>query len=131
MRCWRREGNSKSVMPSHHQLTIGPAPLPSGEHRAKPAKVTVPKRETDAFYAALGGCMDEVRRTFDLTLEGFAFELGTDRAQVGRQIDGKERPQLEKVFAVERFRGPLVIALARITPEIDVQTVMTVSRKSA
>src|SRR5689334_15494302 len=107
-------------MGSHHQLTIGPAPLPSGEMRAKQAKVTLPKRETDAYFAALGGCMDEVRRTFDLTLEGFAYELGTDRAQVGRQIEGKERPQLEKVFAVDRFRAPLVIALAKLAADVEV-----------
>lgn len=112
----------------HHQLTIGPALLLSGETRAKTAKVTIPKRETADYYAALGSCMDEVRRTFDLTVEGFAYELGTDRAQVGRQIEGKERPQLEKVFAVERFRAPLVIALAKLASGIQIDTVITVTR---
>ena len=117
-------------MPSHHQLTIGPAPLASGERRAKPAKVALPKRETETYYAALGGCMDEVRRTFDLTLEGFAYELGTDRAQVGRQMEGKERPQLEKVFAVDRFRAPLVIALAKLSAGVEVVTEIRVRRSA-
>jgi hypothetical protein len=112
------------------QLNIPPMPLPSGDRRAKTAKVAIPKRETESYYAALGGCMDEVRRTFDLTLEGFAYELGTDRAQVGRQIEGKERPQLEKVFAVDRFRAPLVIALAKLATGIQIDTVVTIRRSA-
>lgn len=74
--------------------------------------------------------MDEVRRTFDLTLEGFAYELGTDRAQVGRQIEGKERPQLEKVFAVDRFRAVLIIALAKLAADVDVVTEIRIRRSA-
>lgn len=114
------------------QINMPPMALPSGDTRAKTAKVAIPSRDTEAYYAALGACMDEVRRTFDLSLEGFAHELGTDRAQVGRQIKGQDRPQLEKVFAIEKFRAPLVIALAKLAAGVEVQTVVTwTNRKSA
>lgn len=113
---------------THHQLTIGPALLPSGGGRAKTAKVTIPKRDTEAYYAALGRCMDEVRRVFDLSVEGFAYELGIDRGQLGKQMKGEDRPQLEKVFAVDRFRAPLVIALARLAADVDVVTTITVRK---
>lgn len=115
---------------SHHQLTIGPALLPSGGGRAKTAKVAIPKRDTEAYYAALGGCMDEVRRVFDLSLEGFAYELGVDRGQLGKQIKGEDRPQLEKVFAVERFRPALVIALAKLASGVQIDTVVTWRRSA-
>jgi hypothetical protein len=35
------------------------------------------------------------------------------------------------VFAVERFQGPLVIALARLSTGVTVDTVIHISRKSA
>lgn len=117
-------------MGSHHQLTMPPMPLPSGGVRAKTAKVGIPKRDTEAYYAALGGCMDEVRRTFDLSLEGFAYEVGIDRGQLGKQIKGEDRPQLEKVFAVDRFRAPLVIALAKLSAGVEVVTEIRVKRSA-
>lgn len=117
-------------MPPTMQLNIPPMPLPSGGHRAKQAKVPIPKRDTEVYYAALGGCMDEVRRVFDLSLEGFAYELGVDRGQLGKQIKGEDRPQLEKVFAVDRFRAPLVIALAKLAAGVEVVTEIRVRRSA-
>lgn len=47
-------------------------------------------------------------------------------------MEGKERPQLEKVFAVERFRAALVIALAKLAAGVEVSTVVTwTNRRSA
>ena len=109
------------------QLNLPPRALLRTEKRAQMAKADLPKKE-NAYYADLGGCMDSVRREFGLTLEGFAHELGKDVRQVGRQIEGKERPQLEIVFAIERFRGPLVIALARLAADVDVVTEIRVRR---
>jgi hypothetical protein len=80
------------------------------------------------LFAELGTCIDEVRCEFRLTLEAFAHELGKDDRQVARWISGEVRPQLEAVFAVERFRAPLVIALAKLAKNIDVTTTITVRR---
>lgn len=86
----------------------------------------------DAYFVALGGCIAEVQRVHGLTLEQFAYQLGMDERQLSRQMSGKERPQLEKVFAIEAFRAPLVIALAKLSAGVQVDTVITLTtRKSA
>lgn len=92
------------------------------------AKAALRKPEMEGFYAQLGGCIEDVRRTFGMTLQEFAAALGKDERQVKRQIEGKERPQLEVVFAIERFQGPLVIALARLASGVEIDTVIHVRR---
>lgn len=91
------------------------------------AKAGLRKSESP-YYAQLGACMREVQHAFKLTLQEFAAELGKNESQVRRQMDGRERPQLEVVFAVEKFQGPLVIALARLATGVDVDTVIHVRR---
>jgi hypothetical protein len=108
-----------------------PTPLLVTEKSARVAKVApadVRKAEHDALYAQLGRCMDEVRCVFGLNLEQFADALGKDQRQVARQLLGTERPQLESVFAVERFQGPLVVSLARLANGVEVDTVIRVRR---
>jgi hypothetical protein len=52
-----------------------------------------------------------------------------DAAQVGRWLSGKERPQLDALFAVEEFRQPLVIAFAELAGQaVEVETVVRVRR---
>lgn len=92
------------------------------------AKADIRKSETDTFYAQLGGCMDEVRGVFRMTLQEFSAAVGKDERQLKRQIEGKERPQLEAVFAIEKFRGPLLIAMARLATGVEVDTVIHVRR---
>ncbi|MEO8682938.1 MAG: hypothetical protein ABI665_28080 [Vicinamibacterales bacterium] len=84
--------------------------------------------DTAHLYTVLGGCFDEVRRVSGLTLEEFAVALKRDTSQVHRMITGAVRPQIELVFAVDRFRAALIIALARLTPEIAITTQLTVRR---
>jgi hypothetical protein len=105
-----------------------PTPLLVTETRGQMAKADLRKTETDAYYAQLGGCMREVQHAFCLTLQQFAAELGKNESQIRRQMDGLERPQIEVVFAVERFQGPLVIALARLSTGVEVDTVIHVRR---
>lgn len=94
------------------------------------AKASVRKTDTAAFYAELGACIEEVRQQFGLTLKEFAVELGKNESYVRRQIEGSERPQLEIVFAVERFRPVLVIALAKRAAGVHVDTVVTIRRSA-
>jgi transcriptional regulator with XRE-family HTH domain len=94
------------------------------------AKADIRKPDTAAYYAAIGGCIEEVRRVSGLTLKEFAAEIGKDERQVKRQIEGGDRPQLEAVFAIERFRGPLVIALAKLAADVDVVTEIRVRRSA-
>jgi hypothetical protein len=84
--------------------------------------------DVNPHYAKLGACMAEVQRFLGLSLKEFAFCLKKNERQVARQMLGKERPQLEAVLAVDRFQGPLVIALARIAQGVEVETVLHVRR---
>lgn len=92
------------------------------------AKTGLWKSEIDPHYAQLGHCLREVQHAFALTLQEFAAELGKNESQVRRQMEGRERPQIESVFAVPRFQGPLVIALARLANGVEVDTVIHIRR---
>jgi hypothetical protein len=105
-----------------------PTPLLLTERRGQTAKPDLRKTDTEVYYAQLGACMREVQHAFCLTLQQFAAELGKNESQIRRQMDGLERPQIEVVFAVERFQGPLVIALARLSTGVEVDTVIHVRR---
>lgn len=90
-------------------------------------KTAIRSADTDAYYEALGQCMAEVMRVLDLSLEEFAYAVGKDERQIARQLKGTDRPQIEVVFAVVRFRAPMVIALAQMSA--GVETVTTISFK--
>jgi len=107
-----------------------PTPLLLPDRRGKTAKADIRKADTEAYYASLGGCIEEVRRVSGLTLKEFAAVIGKDERQIARQIAGADRPQLEAVFAIDRFRGPLVIALAKLAADVDVVTEIRVRRSA-
>ena len=117
-------------MNTSKQLALGPMALRRPETGAVMAKADLRKPDTAAYYAALGSCIQDVQHVFGLTLDEFAAEVKKDSRQLKRQIEGQERPQLEVVFAVERFRGPLVIALAKLAAGVEVQTVVTLRRSA-
>lgn len=107
-----------------------PTPLLVSEGRARTAKADLRKTGDEQFYARIGQCIDEVRNVFGLSVKEFAVALGKNESQIRRQIDGTERPQIEAVFAVEKFQGPMVIALARLANGVDVDTVIHVRRSA-
>ena len=110
-----------------------PTPLLVTEKPRKQAKADlkdVRKAEIEGLWGKWGGCIDEVRGVFRLTLKEFAAELGKDERQVARWIAGQERPQIEVVFAVERFQGVMLIALARSASDVEVNTVIHVRRSA-
>ena len=106
-----------------------PTPLLVTETSARMAKAGLRNSE-NPYYAQLGSCLRDVQHAFGLTLQEFAVELGKNESQVRRQMDGTERPQIEAVFAVPRFQGPLVIALARLATGVEVDTVIHVRRSA-
>jgi hypothetical protein len=91
------------------------------------AKADVKKTEKNELWAALGECMAFVCFDARLSLKEFARELGKDEAQLHRQMEGKERPQLEAVLAVPELRHRLVIALARFA-DVEVETVVRITQ---
>lgn len=106
-----------------------PTPILLSDKGARMAKADVRKADNALIHAQLGHCMQEVQHAFCLTLKEFAAELGKDERQVQRQMDGIDRPQIEAVFAVERFQGPMVIAMARVAAGVEVDTVVHIRGK--
>lgn len=111
-----------------HMNSINQAPplglLPRSEKGAEAAKADLRLAENEnPEWVKLGACMGEVKQFLGLSLEEFAFALKKDDRQIARQLLGKERPQIEAVLAVDRFQGPMVVALARISQGVDVDTV--------
>ena len=105
-----------------------PTPLLVSENRAQTAKAHLRKTEKDALWGELGKCLVFVCYDAELSIKEFAARLGKDAGQVQRQMEGKERPQIEAVFAVPEFRAPLIVALSRITPQIEVSTELRIRR---
>lgn len=110
-----------------------PTPLLVTEKPRKQAKAALPdvrKAEIERLWVKWGGCIDEVRGVFRMTLQEFAAALEKDERQVARWIAGQERPQIETVLAKARFEGPMLIALARLSSGVEVDTVITVRRSA-
>jgi hypothetical protein len=90
--------------------------------------------ETDDLQAEIGACLDYARRFVGWNLEQLANALPApegkdqrDPRQVRRWIDGKERPQLDVIFAVRELRGPFVIGLAKLAA-LDMETTIRIPR---
>jgi hypothetical protein len=106
------------------------AHLPSSEKGARTAKPHLPKAEKNAVWVKHGAAMKEVQHTLQMTLEELAYALKKDVRQVGRWMEGTERPQIELMLANERFEGAMVIAIARRTTGVDVDTVVHIRRSA-
>ena len=104
-------------------------PLRSSEIGAQMAKTPLRSAENPQ-HIKLGACMAQVMRFLGLSLEEFAFALGKDERQLARQMQGKERPQIEAVLAVDRFQGVMLIALANAheSAGVSVDTVIHIRR---
>ena len=102
-----------------------PTPIPLRDRNATAGTVA-----TNPTYVVLGRCMAEVKGGFGLSLKEFAAELGLDRSHVARQMKGLQRPQIEAVFAVERFQAPMAVAMARAATGVDVDTVFRIRRSA-
>lgn len=92
------------------------------------AKTLIRKAEKNLLWVKDGAAMREVQNFSGLTLKEFAAALGKDERQIERQMQGLERPQTEVVRANERFEGPMVIAMARRTSGMEVDTVVHIRR---
>lgn len=106
-------------------------PLLSSVPKPQQAKVHTASHGNPAIdptWQLLGACLDEVRRDAGMTVDEFAHAIDRDARQVGKWLKATERPQIETVFAIERFQMPLVLALARRVRSIEITTQLTVRR---
>ena len=116
-------GNSLSESSSERQRELP-------ETASQMARARLRKAEKADFQAQIGACVRSARQSLGWSLKEFAGELNRDERQVARWEDGKERPQFDQLWAVEDLRGPLVIALASLSEQIDVTTTIQIRRSA-
>jgi hypothetical protein len=92
---------------------------------AKAELVDVRKADVD-WKLQMGKVIERVQGP--LLLKEFADAIDRDERQVKRWIDGKERPHFDAIFAVDRFRTRLVVALAELSHDVDITTTLTIRR---
>ena len=113
-------------MPSIAQPNL-PTPLLVSQTPKKQAKAdlkSLRKTQKRTQWQKDGAAIDEVRHVFRLSIKEFAGALERSEAQVRAWIEGRERPQVEAVREVQRFEPAMIVALARMTNGIDVDTVL-------
>lgn len=88
------------------------------------AKADLRKADGSAARAEAGRVIGLTQKLTGLSLKEFAAALGRDERQVARWIEGTERPQLDAILAAEQVRTPFVVACAKSTPQIEVETVI-------
>jgi hypothetical protein len=102
----------------------------------KPAKATLRIPESDDAMREVGACLDAARHELKWTLDELAGKLPPpphaktrDPRQVQRWMEGKERVQIDVVFAVPELREPFVIELAKLA-QLLVEETVTIRRKA-
>lgn len=90
------------------------------------------RRRTPESAPELGAAIERTMHLAGLNLDQFASLVGRDARQVRRWMDGSERPQFDRLFAIPALRQPLVIALAEMAEQdVVIDTVITVRRRVA
>jgi DNA-binding transcriptional regulator YiaG len=104
-------------------------PLLRTDQRARMAKADLRKAETP--HAEMAHIVADVREASRLNLDEFAREIGKDPRQVKRWESGDERPQIEAVYAVARFKPLVLEAMARQNQQqIEIETVIRIRRSA-
>ncbi len=95
--------------------------------RAK-ANLQLPESEPDMDLKPLiGRAIQRAVALVGWSNKEAAAKVGTNDSQFGKWISGAERPQFDRLFAVDELRQPLVIALAEIAGS-DVETTVRIRR---
>ena len=90
--------------------------------RPSMAKAEFNKVEHRDFRAEIGRAVQQALSIAGWSQKEAAGELGVDTAQVARWIAGTERPQMDRLFAIEALRWPLIQALARLDEQNEIYT---------
>lgn len=94
----------------------------------RPAKADL--KNLDDWRARIGAAVARAFQFAGLSQKEAAAAVGHDQAQVARWISGAERPQMDALFAVEALRGPLVIAFAGLSEDIEITTTIAIRRSA-
>jgi hypothetical protein len=100
------------------------AELRSGEGDRKPLAET-------EWRHRIGGLIERALELAHLTKQDVSFAMGYpagDQSAISRWIAAVERPQFDKLFAVDRFYDAWVIASAEANPRVEVVTQIQIRR---
>jgi transcriptional regulator with XRE-family HTH domain len=92
------------------------------------ATASLRKAESIDYREQIGAAVQRAASLVGWSLKELAAEVNRDPRQVARWITGQERPQLDALWEVEALRGPLVIALAELSAQVEVVTEIRVRR---
>ena len=105
--------------------------LPVSETKPPMVKADLRKSEIALWREQLGKAIERAKALSGLNLNQFADEIGRNERQVARWITGDERPQFDAIFASDKLRQPIVIALAEMAGDgVCVETIVRVRRMS-
>lgn len=99
------------------------------------AKADLKKLEV-ALKQAIGRCVSQARKSLGWSQKELADAIERvtgeprDVAQLSRWEAGTERPLFDVLWAVEPLRGPLVISLATLSNQIEIDTVIRIRRSA-
>lgn len=89
--------------------------------RPRMAKVDV--REPDiAWNERIGGAIQRAVALVGWSNKEAAAKVGADDAEFGKWLSGARRPQLDKLFAVDELRWPLIQCLAALDEQTYLDT---------
>ena len=86
------------------------------------AKADLKEVETRDFRAEIGRAIQRALSIAGRSQKEAAGLVGVDVAQVARWIAGTERPQMDRLFAIEELRQPLIVELAELAENVEVVT---------
>jgi hypothetical protein len=97
----------------------------------RPRQAKADLKNLEPWREQVGGAIQRALSLAGLTQkEGWVLLGHNDGARLNRWIAGSERPQFDALFAVERLRPALVIALSELAGEdVTINTVVTIRRK--
>lgn len=100
----------------------------------RPVMAKVNVRTPDiAWNVAVGRAIQRAVSLAGLSNKEAAGKVGVDDAEFGKWLNGSDtrHPHLDRLFAVDELRQPLVIALAELAEGVEVVTEIRVRRQVA
>lgn len=90
---------------------------------ARPAMAKAHVRISDIDWSAqIGRAIGAAIRVVGWSSKEAAAAVGVDDAEFGKWLSGTRRPQLDRLFAVQALRQPLVVALASLAEDVEIVT---------
>jgi DNA-binding transcriptional regulator YiaG len=103
--------------------------LLKSEIRPTMAKADLRKAETAMWREAIGKAIERTRTLSGLQLQEFASAVARDERQVARWISGVERPQLDAILAAPGLGKHFIQALAELSGDVVIETVVRMRRE--